>query len=354
MISVIVPTYNKSDYLRLTLASFRAQTNKNFELVIADDGSTDLTEQIVKRFTNELPITYIKRENSGRSAARNSAIDAAAGSLLVFSDDDRIVRPDFIAEHARLSKEYGGSRVIIGGKGRILTHWLKDRLPLGKEDLRKLRERFGDEWTSIAARSECALLTEDEATEQQSAAFQRLLLGEEFSGDHSLAVSFERLGIYRFAWVFGTTANMSVPKQAVLDAGKFDTGFQGWGMEDSDLCYRLAKLGLDIREEVSPYNYHQIHYVGKQGRNRQLSVERNKDLWRNIDYFMDKSRDVDSFIFCHGISWNVPYLRLHELAELFEREQVKRPLPYEQWKSHFWKVMLKWRLQWLLGKIRGA
>lgn len=354
MISVIVPTYNKADYLRLTLSSYRAQTNKNFELVIADDGSTDFTEQVVKRFTNDLPITYVKRANSGRSAARNNAIDAAAGSLLVFSDDDRIVKPDFIAEHSRLSTEFGDSHVIIGGKGRILTHWLKDMLPLSKYDLSQLSEQFGEEWTDIATRNECALLTEEEAADQQSAAFRRLLLGEEFSGDHSLAVSFEKLGIYRFAWVFGTTANMSVPKQAVLDAGKFDTGFQGWGMEDSDLCYRLGKLGLGMREDLSPYNYHQIHYVGKQGLNKHISVERNKELWRNIDYFMNKTRDVDTFIFRHGIRWNVPYLRLHELADMFEQRLQKHPLPFDEWKTHFWKVLPKWYLQRMLGKSSKA
>ena len=99
--SVVLPTHNKSRYLDLTLASYVKQVVGRYELVVVDDGSTDDTVQVVQRYADQLPLKFVQQGNAGRSAARNAGIRAATGDVIVFSDDDRIVPPSFVADHLR-------------------------------------------------------------------------------------------------------------------------------------------------------------------------------------------------------------------------------------------------------------
>src|SRR5579859_1483870 len=126
-LSVIIPTYNKADYLDLTLASYEHQTFADYELVVVDDGSTDDTKAVVERHARNLNIVYQYQANSGRSMARNTAIGRASGRVLVFSDDDRMVAPDFLAEHARSNEDDGVQ--VLGAQQGILSFWRPD-LPI--------------------------------------------------------------------------------------------------------------------------------------------------------------------------------------------------------------------------------
>src|SRR5688500_621875 len=97
--SVILPTFNKSAYLQRTLASWTQQKSSRYELVILDDGSTDDTTRVVRSFEGRLPVRYMKTENGGRAAARNRALGMARGEIIIFSDDDRVVHPNFVDAH---------------------------------------------------------------------------------------------------------------------------------------------------------------------------------------------------------------------------------------------------------------
>src|SRR6185369_13357859 len=84
--SVVMPTYNKSPYLERTLASWVQQDYTDYELVLVDDGSADDTPQVIERYAPRLPLRTVRIANSGRSAARNRAIELATGDLIIFSD----------------------------------------------------------------------------------------------------------------------------------------------------------------------------------------------------------------------------------------------------------------------------
>ncbi len=87
--SVIIPTYNRAERLRLTLESLFKQTYKNFEVLVCDDGSTDNTAEVVESFKNKLEIIYIWEENWGGPARpRNNGIKAAKGEWICFLDSD--------------------------------------------------------------------------------------------------------------------------------------------------------------------------------------------------------------------------------------------------------------------------
>lgn len=87
MINVIIPTFNRAEHLRDAIQSVVSQTYSEFELIVVDDGSTDNTEKIVRSFNDER-IHYIKQDNRGVSAARNTGIAKARGELIAFLDSD--------------------------------------------------------------------------------------------------------------------------------------------------------------------------------------------------------------------------------------------------------------------------
>lgn len=98
-ISVFTPTYNRILLLERLYKSLRAQTNKNFEWIIVDDGSSDTTEQIVNRWIdeNKVIIKYYKQANGGKHRAINKGISLAEGLLFFIVDSDDFLLPESLA-----------------------------------------------------------------------------------------------------------------------------------------------------------------------------------------------------------------------------------------------------------------
>ena len=102
-LSVIITTYNSPAWLQKVLWGYQAQTFKDFEMVIADDGSTDNTRQLIDGMRNEVfyPIQHIWQSDEGfrKCAILNKAIAASKADYLVISDGDCIPRKDFLKVH---------------------------------------------------------------------------------------------------------------------------------------------------------------------------------------------------------------------------------------------------------------
>ena len=101
LVSVIIPTYNRTDYLKITLNSVLSQTYKNIEIIVVDDGSEgDANKILCDSFSN---VIYIKIKNSGGPARpRNTGIKAAKGELIGFTDDDDIWLPQKLKTKSQL------------------------------------------------------------------------------------------------------------------------------------------------------------------------------------------------------------------------------------------------------------
>ena len=96
-VSVIVPIYNVEKYLEKCINSIISQTYSNIEIILVNDGSTDSSELICKKYENtDKRIRYYKKENGGLSSARNYGIDRAKGDYLVFVDSDDYISKEMI------------------------------------------------------------------------------------------------------------------------------------------------------------------------------------------------------------------------------------------------------------------
>jgi glycosyltransferase involved in cell wall biosynthesis len=222
LISLIVSTYNRPDALDACLRSLSHQTDKNFEIVVADDGSGPETREFVKSWTvkSGVPLKHVWQEDRGFRLAeiRNRAIAASAGAYLVFLDGDCITPPEFIAAHRALAEPgyfVGGNRALLSEKltREILTNnlepegwglgtWAVRRangdinrvLPLLSLPLGPMRKRLSGEWQGV------------------------------------------RGGNFAFF-------------RADLDrVDGFETSFVGWGLEDSDLVIRMIRAGVKRKD----------------------------------------------------------------------------------------------------------
>ena len=93
-ISVIVPIYNKEKYLYKCIESILAQRSCDLELLLVNDGSTDQSDAICRRFLSDMRVKYIVQQNAGPAAARQHGIDLACGDYLGFVDADDWIEPN--------------------------------------------------------------------------------------------------------------------------------------------------------------------------------------------------------------------------------------------------------------------
>lgn len=105
--SVIVPVYNRRDEVDDLLASLARQTDKDFEVILVEDGSTERCDDIALRYDRDLDLRYFWKPNEGRSIARNYGLERAAGRYFVFFDSDCVIPEDYFKTLGReLANDY--------------------------------------------------------------------------------------------------------------------------------------------------------------------------------------------------------------------------------------------------------
>lgn len=125
-LSVVVPTYRRPDLLERCLAALAAQAGAPpFEVVVVDDGSGDATTTVLRSWESRLAGLrwFSQPANAGPAAARNRAIRAATGELVLFLDDDVEAAPDLVTTHLRLHADASGDP-SLGVLGRV--DWAPD------------------------------------------------------------------------------------------------------------------------------------------------------------------------------------------------------------------------------------
>jgi len=125
-VSVIIPTYNNATYLADAIESVMAQTFRDIEIIVIDDGSTDQTDQVMSTYANR--VVFIRQANHGPSAARNRGIAEAQGKYLAFLDSDDLYLPDkislqvsFLEAHPEIDLVYSDGVRFKISKGKKTT-----------------------------------------------------------------------------------------------------------------------------------------------------------------------------------------------------------------------------------------
>ncbi len=114
LVSILIPCYNSEQWLAETIESALAQTWKNIEIIIVDDGSTDNSLAIAKSFESSI-VKVISQENKGASTARNIALKEAQGDFIQYLDADDLLAPDKIELQVGLLENNGDCNLVASG-----------------------------------------------------------------------------------------------------------------------------------------------------------------------------------------------------------------------------------------------
>jgi len=218
-IAVVVTTYNRPDALRAVLEGYAAQTDDDFDILVADDGSTIETEQVVKQYARRLknPVAHVWQEDHGFRAAaiRNRAVARTSADYVVFTDGDCVPPPSFVASHRALAERgcfVAGNRVLLSEP--FTRRVLAERVPI--HDWRACQ--WAGAWMRRDANRLLPLL------------------------HRSAQAGFRKAEPQRWSGV--KTCNLAVWRNDILHVNGLDETYEGWGLEDSDFAIRLLHAGL--------------------------------------------------------------------------------------------------------------
>ena len=130
LVSVIIPTYNRADFIGASIRSVLEQTYTNLELIVVDDGSTDDTGSVIAAFSDPR-FRYIRQPNRGRSNARNHALSLAKGKYITFLDSDDMYLPDKVQTQVSYLRSHPGTGMIytsahcVDAQGEMLPNKYK-------------------------------------------------------------------------------------------------------------------------------------------------------------------------------------------------------------------------------------
>ena len=162
-ISIVVPVYNVAEYLRKCIDSILAQTCRDYELILVNDGSTDESPKILEEYAMLFPhIKLIHKPNGGLSDARNEGMKAATGKYISFIDSDDFIEPTMLEECLKKLRETDADLVIFDyyqyyqatGKKEVIKNTFDDQKVYSLEDTPELLTGIANAaWNKLYRRS---------------------------------------------------------------------------------------------------------------------------------------------------------------------------------------------------------
>jgi glycosyltransferase involved in cell wall biosynthesis len=217
-ITVILTTYNRPDALAAVLEGYFAQRGHDFDLIVADDGSTDETRRLIQDHARRAPfrIEHVWQEDRGfrAAAARNRALAATTSDYVIFSDGDCVPPPEFVGRHRALAEPgyfVAGNRILLSE--RLTREVLRRRIPIHAWS----HARWCAAWVRGDVNRLLPLLSLPDG-------------------------SFRKRAPRR--WEGVKTCNVAAWRADLERVNGFDESYSGWGLEDSDLVIRLTHAGI--------------------------------------------------------------------------------------------------------------
>ena len=247
--AVIVTTYNRPDALAAVLEGYCSQSDHDFALVVADDGSTEETGKVVREFEQRrvFSLTHVWQEDRGFRAAaiRNRAVASTSADYVIFTDGDCVPSRNFVRAHKQLAEPgffLGSNRVLLtaGFTDRVL----RERLPI--------HAWSWVDWAQSWLRREVNRLLPLMALPDRS---------------------FRKWSPNR--WEGIKTCNLSAWRKDLICVNGLDESYEGWGLEDSDLVIRLLHAGVKHKSArfAAP-----VFHLWHQGQDRQRLAENQNRL----------------------------------------------------------------------------
>lgn len=295
-ISIIIPTYNRSELLEATLQTLVQQTfpKSCFEVIVADDGSSDNTREVVERFIDILSIQYCFQDDLGfrAAAARNMGIKRANAPICVFLDTGMLVAPNFVEAHLQAHQKQPGATAVVGyayGFG------------VEEQDRQQLIDHI--DIMNMKATIE-SLKSKGVLSDIRESKFYQLY------GDN--------LSEQPAPWVLYWTCNVSFSTDALRNIQGFDEEFRSWGLEDIELAYRLFQSGATF---VLAREAEAVHYPHERN-----DAENERTDFENKQYFHRKYHNqVSELLLLTRYNLRVNGMLLHlanrmDCSELFADE----------------------------------
>lgn len=225
-LSLIITTYNQPKALFLVLKSIEYQTLKPSEIIIADDGSSDRTKNMIYEFfkSSDLKFLHSYQDDLGFRAAesRNKAIALATSEYIILIDGDMILHPKFISDHLK----HAEPNFFIQGSRALLTEWKTSEVIKKKQTkINFLQSGIKNRFNSIHSN----------------------IFSQFFSLKKNYLESIK-------------TCNMSFYRKDCLNVNGFNNDFIGWGREDSEFVVRLMNKGINRKSlKFSAVQFHLWH-----------------------------------------------------------------------------------------------
>ena len=225
-ISIILSTYNNAEALEIVLHSLLNQNDRNFEIIIADDGSTEDTKKLIKKISSnkkDIEIKHVWHPDEGFRLAkiRNDAVRVASGDYLIFLDGDCLTPPDFIKKHRYLAEQ---GRFVLGQRILMSEKFVTKEI---KEELKKKGERFWHFKNLV-----------------------KLWLNRKINRITPV-VNIKLHGIRNLRglnWKLMKGCNWATWTDDYKSVNGSDESFIGWGSEDKDLAIRLINSGVRVKD----------------------------------------------------------------------------------------------------------
>ena len=345
-ISVIIPTCNQEERLRLVLCGLESQSlpGDRYEVIVVDDGCTDGTRDMVaERMTQGRGhLRFLPAHpRKGRSAARNRGLEAAAGELVVFLDGDALPAPDLLDRYRLAFEEHGPECLLCGMQYSLaeleffqdpqtgelasdvpVASVVRDFVGVRRHELVVTEEMVVNDFDAIRARAREGGYPFEESKRRQEEA--RELLRERPDGE--------------CGWLAFIPHNGGGSRAQLLQAGGFDEDIpfnEGW-----ELAYRMRRHhGCRIRS-VPADTYHLYHYhpfLDPEGGKREGQIR-----YRAIEYMVDKHDDdrIRLLYFWYAHLWPDYYIPQEALVtDLLEFDRLYSSLSFETWRQY--QVILK-------------
>lgn len=257
-VSIIIPTYNRSQLLDYSLASLVQQDidKRDFEVIVADDGSSDDTKEVLRRYEDKMNTRYVYQPDKGYrpASARNMGIRVAEGHICLFMDSGVMLNSDCVRQHIDFYARMNDNVAVVGyiyGFQRT------------KDSEIKLKELIdiSNVADSISKISKNPLFFDVREVHYVNYNYQI----------HDLPAS----------WLYFWTCHVSATRYQLLSAGLFDENYDGrWGGEDNDIAIRLVQQGVKLHLLRSAEAIHYPHDKDAEGR--------QSEGYQNCKYLNDK------------------------------------------------------------------